>query len=178
MTENIGQYLKESGDTSRNTSRLASRMHRRHIDCLKRVRKHVDVSEVALTGGCAIDLQLGRFGFLRRSVGEDIDFVAKSLDAVPPSFISDFLVAHYHLSQPKFLVMLVDPISRIRVDIFPDLVGSMETAEELDIEDCRVKVLGAAVMFAHKVLILETSASQESSEVWLSKRDMPFGAAV
>jgi len=136
-------------------------VHRRHIDCLKRVRKHVGATDIALTGGLAIELQLRRLGFRGRSLGDDLDFVAKSLDAVPPSVTSDFLVVHYHVLQPKFLVMLVDPVSRIRVDIFPDLVGSIETAEELHIEDCRVNVLRLAAMFAHKVLILETAASLE-----------------
>ena len=58
------------------------------------------------------------------------------------------------------IIMLVDPVSRIRVDVFPDLADSMEDAEEVDIENYRVRVLSPAAIFAHKALILESAVSQ------------------
>src|SRR5262249_17740880 len=66
------------------------------------------------------------------------------------------------LPQPKFLIMLVDPVSRIRVDVFPDLFASIKDAEELDIGNYRVRVLSPAAIFAHKVLILESAISRET----------------
>jgi hypothetical protein len=112
--------------------------------CLKRFVSHVNrCDQIALTGGVAIDLYLTRAGIRRRTTGGDIDFVATSLDVVAPSLSTEFLICHYHLPQPKFLLMSVDPLSRIRVDVFPDLIGSLEDAEEIVVEGHVVRVLSA-----------------------------------
>jgi hypothetical protein len=55
----------------------------------------------------------------------------------PPSLSTEVLICHYHLPQPNFLLMSVDPLSRIRVDVFPDLIGSLEAAEEIIVEGPR-----------------------------------------
>jgi hypothetical protein len=42
---------------------------------------------------------------------------------------------------PKFMVQLVDPVTRIRVDIFPDLVGSLTRSRGVEIGGhCQRKV--------------------------------------
>ena len=68
-----------------------------------------------------------------------------------------FLISHYHVPQlgfPKFMVQLVDPISRIRVDIFPDLVGSIKNAWSFTIGKQPVNVLRLRSILAHKCLTI------------------------
>jgi hypothetical protein len=100
--------------------------------CLHKLVDHVRLNDVAITGGVAIQLGLAETGRAGgRTTIADLDLVASSLDAVRPSVSRVFLVSHYHVVQPgvpKFMVQLVDPASRIRVDVFPDLAGSLARA--------------------------------------------------
>ncbi|HEU4562137.1 MAG TPA: hypothetical protein VFS20_30190, partial [Longimicrobium sp.] len=97
--------------------------------CLSRLLRHLDRQRVALTGGIAIDLHARTIGRRRQRDGwpdPDIDLVAEAAGVVSPSVAEDFLISHFHLPQPgypKFLVQLVDPSSRLRVDVFPDTLG-------------------------------------------------------
>lgn len=93
--------------------------------CLSRLRPHVDLARVALTGGVAIAHHAGAHGRQRTrepgSVRGDVDLVAALPDAVAASVVGPFLVSHFHRPQPgynKFLVQLVDVASRLRVDVF------------------------------------------------------------
>ena len=91
----------------------------------------------------------------------DLDLVARDLEVVSPGVGSQFLISHYHVPQPdapKFMVQLVDPISRIRIDIFPDLVGSIEQAQTVTIGDRVVKVLTLQTIFDHKAQTLERAS--------------------
>ncbi len=129
-----------------------------------RLLAHCDVDAIALTGGVAIDLHLAALGQQpsRRS-HTDLDFVVSRIDAVAPSVSRDFLVSHYHLPQPgvpKFLLQLVDPATRLRIDIFPDLVGSVASAEWRSIAGMRLKVLTLASIFEHKLLTVSRASPE------------------
>jgi hypothetical protein len=91
----------------------------------------------------------------------DLDCVASSLDAIAPSVSDVFLVSHYHVVQPgvpKFMVQLVDPVTRIRVDVFPDLVGSLARARMVQIQTQRVQMLALEDILAHKLLTLSKAS--------------------
>lgn len=123
--------------------------------CLDRLLPHVRPGSVALTGGVGIQFgmaALGRRGW--RDEIADLDLVAASVDAITPTVVGPFLVSHYHVVRfgvPKFMIQLVDPVSRIRVDVFPDLVGSRAGAFPVAIGDHSVHVLSLETIFEHKV---------------------------
>ena len=109
-----------------------------------------------------MEIGLARAGHAAsRQAITDLDLVARDLEVVSPGVGSQFLLSHYHVPQPdapKFMVQLVDPIARIRIDIFPDLVGSIEQAQTVAIGDHVVKVLTLQTIFDHKALTLERAS--------------------
>jgi hypothetical protein len=111
--------------------------------------------DIAITGGVAIQFGLAAQGYSgwRTSIA-DLDLVASGLDSVASSVSEQFLVSHYHVPQagfPKFMIQVVDPISRIRVDIFPDLDGSIKKAWTLTIGEQPAKVLDLRSILDHKI---------------------------
>lgn len=136
---------------SRNeTARLA--------DCLDRLAPHLRMDRVALTGGVGMQVGLAALGHggVRQHVA-DLDLVATSLDAVSSSIVDRFLVSHYHLvgpGVPKFMIQLVDPESRIRIDVFPDFTGSVADARPTEIGLHRMLVLPLDKIFEHKIQTL------------------------
>jgi len=87
----------------------------------------------------------------------DLDLVATSLDAVRSSVVDRFLVSHYHVVRPgvpKFMIQLVDPESRIRIDVFSDLAGSIADARATHIGKHRMPVLPLNRIFEHKIQTL------------------------
>jgi hypothetical protein len=133
--------------------------------CLDRLIPHVRPGSVALTGG--VGIQFGMAGMSRHGSREeiaDLDLVAASIDAITPTVVGPFLVSHYHAVRsgvPKFMIQLVDPVSRIRVDVFPDIVGSLVDARPIAIGGHVVPVLPLERIFEHKVLTL-SRASQSA----------------
>ena len=131
--------------------------------CLLKLMAHVRQSEVAIAGGVAIQLRLAETGCVGgRTAIADLDLVASSLDSVAPSISETFLVSHYHVVQsgvPKFMVQLVDPVSRIRVDVFPDLVGSLTRARTVQIRTQSVKVLALEDILEHKVQTISKAST-------------------
>jgi hypothetical protein len=131
--------------------------------CLSRLLPSLRREDVAITGGVAIQVgmaELGRQG--ARDVVADLDLVMSSLEAVVPSVAESFLVSHYHVVQPgvpKFMVQLVDPVTRIRIDMFPDLVGSLARARAVQIGTQAVRMLKLEDIFEHKLLILAKASS-------------------
>lgn len=126
--------------------------------CLRKLLRHADPERLALTGGVGIEVGLAAQGHpgVRTSI-QDLDFVAGHQDAVEQSVSTEFLVSHYHVVQPgvkKFLIQLVDPDTRLRVDIFPDLTGSLATARLATIGRQSLKVLSLESIFAHKIKTL------------------------
>ena len=130
--------------------------------CLSRLLPHVRREGIAITGGVA--MQLAMAGQCRpglRSEIADLDLVATSVEAVNPSVLTQFLLSHYHVVQPgvpKFMVQLVDRQSRIRVDIFPDLVGSIAEASEISLGEHRVRVLSLQRVLEHKLLTVSRAS--------------------
>jgi len=126
--------------------------------CLRALLSHLRGDEVAVTGGLAIQQGLAGLGGERaRRPIADLDLVASSVDAVAPSVAEDFLVSHYHVmgpSVPKFMVQLVHPELRIRVDVFPDLVGSRTRATTVSLGSQWIKMLSLEDVLEHKLLTL------------------------
>jgi hypothetical protein len=131
--------------------------------CLHKLIPHVRQNDVAITGGVAIQLSLAEAGRVGgRTMIADLDLVASSLDAVAPSVSQTFLVSHYHVAQPgvpKFMVQLVDPVSRIRVDVFPDLVDSLTRARMVRIGAQNMKVLAIEDIFEHKAQTISKAST-------------------
>ena len=131
--------------------------------CLARLLPHLRQEDVAITGGVAIQVglaELGRAG--TRDAIADLDLVIGSVDAVSPSVADELLVSHYHVVQPgvpKFMVQLVDPVTRIRIDLFPDLVGSLARSRVVEIGTHAVRVLGLEDILEHKLLTLSKASA-------------------
>ena len=122
--------------------------------CLSRLLPHLRASDVAVTGSVGMEIGLARAGHpgSRRAI-TDLDLVATDLEVVSPGVADAFLISHYHVPRPdgpKFMVQLVDPEARIRIDIFPDLAGSIEHAQTVTIGDHVLKVLTLESIFDHK----------------------------
>jgi hypothetical protein len=99
----------------------------------------------------------------RREVA-DVDFVARRMDAVAPSVARDFLVSHYHVVQPgvaKAIVQLVDPKTRLRVDLFPDLAGAVGRAQRALVGGALLLVITAADLLAHKLALLSKRVDEK-----------------
>ena len=132
--------------------------------CLARLTAHLDHRRVALTGGVAIELHLTTGTHwptgAKRPIG-DVDFVAEGVDAVAPTVVEEFLVSHFHLPHPgyaKFLVQLVDPMSRLRIDIFPDALGALPRARRHHLTGVPLLVLDPCSILDHKLELLSRAS--------------------
>ena len=126
---------------------------RRLESCLARLLPHLVGDDVALTGGIALAVHLPT----SRATVADVDFVARRMSAVSPSVARDFLVSHFHVVQPgvpKALVQLVDPVTRLRIDVFADLAGAVARARRTTVAGAALLVVGAADLLAHKLQLL------------------------
>jgi hypothetical protein len=124
---------------------------------------HLRLSGVAVTGGFGIDLGLAAIGHSgTRDRITDLDLVVAELDAVAESVVGPFLVSHYHRVRPgvpKFMVQLVEPVSRIRVDVFPDLVGAIGEAWTASIGTHSLPVLPLTRILDHKIQTLSCASA-------------------
>ena len=131
--------------------------------CVDRLLPHVRLNAIALTGGVAMQVGLAaRAQEARRDRVADLDFVVSTHDAVGPSIAGPFLVSHYHVARPgvpKFMLQLVDPMSRLRIDFFPDLAGSIADAQMTAIGGDRIPVLPLERIFEHKLLTLSRAST-------------------
>jgi hypothetical protein len=130
--------------------------------CLVRLLPNLSLDDVAVTGGVAIQIGMAQLGHegLRKTVA-DLDIVARSLEAVSSNVAQAFLVSHYHVVQPgvpKFMVQLVEPVTRIRVDIFPDLVGSLARSRWVKIGDRLARTLALEDILEHKLLTISKAS--------------------
>ena len=130
--------------------------------CLDRLTPHVRLNGVAITGG--VGMQSGLAGQALqgfRDHAADLDLVAASIDAIASGIVQQFLVSHYHAVRPgvpKFMIQLVDPVSRIRVDVFPDLASSLGDARTIAIGRHSIQVLPLERIFEHKVQTLSRAS--------------------
>jgi hypothetical protein len=130
---------------------------------INRLLAHARRDEIALTGGVAIELGLASVGRpgARTSI-TDLDFVVSGPGAVPETVSDDFLVSHYHLPQPdvpNFMLQLVDPVTALRIDIFPDLVGSLTQARWFTLAGQRLRALTLESILEHKLLTLSKASA-------------------
>jgi len=145
----------------------------RLCQCLDRLMPFVRPDGVAVTGGVGMQLglaDLGRQG--PRDHVADLDLVVASGEAVRSEVLAALLLSHYHVvcpGVPKFMIQLVDPESRIRIDIFPDLVGSLASARRMAIGRHSIPVLPLERIFEHKVQTLLRSS--ESTPIDPKHRD-------
>ena len=130
--------------------------------CLDRLMPHVRLDSIAIAGGVGMQLGMAERGQQGpRDEIADLDFVTASVEAITPRVLEQFLVSHYHVVRPgvpKFMIQLVDPASTIRVDVFPDLVGSLVDARTVAIGKHSVLVLPLERIFEHKVLTLSRAS--------------------
>lgn len=132
--------------------------------CLGRLLPHTHPEKIALTGSVAMELRLAEQGAGRvRTTLTDLDFIVSSPSAVGSTVAAQFLVSHYHVVGPgvrKFTLQLVDPDSGLRIDVFPDLTGSLGTAGVVPVDGLCFKVLSLTSIFDHKLSVV-TGASRE-----------------
>ena len=119
-------------------------------ELLTRWARHVDGDDLALTGGVALEQVLRG----SRARVADVDFVARRMDAVSPSVTREFLVSHRHLPPDKPILQLVDPKTRLRIDVFPDRLGSVARARRSDVAGVSLLVVAPADLLAHKLELL------------------------
>jgi len=138
-------------------------------DCLRRLMPHVDAARVALTGSLAVGMHVDapHRDRTRALDAEDIDFVADDPGAVCRTVTNDFLVSHFHLPQPgypKFLIQLVDPATRLRLDFFPDALRALTRAPVVVVAGIPLRVLGAHDILDHKIALLSKASVADPVE--------------
>ncbi|HET7463994.1 MAG TPA: hypothetical protein VFJ82_22250 [Longimicrobium sp.] len=136
---------------------------------LSRLLPHLDSGRIALTGGVAVGLHLGaRCGERARGLAaDDVDLVASGVDAVHPGVTAGFLVSHFHLPHPgyaKFLVQLADPVTRLRVDLFPDSLHALARAAVMDVAGVPLRVLAPDDILEHKLATLAKASAAHPAE--------------
>lgn len=86
----------------------------------KKLVPHLETNQFVIVGGLAIRYHLASKGInypIRPF--NDLDLITKSANVVHPSVTEDFLVYHYHpQKRDTFYIVLVDPESKTKVDIF------------------------------------------------------------
>jgi hypothetical protein len=138
-------------------------------NCLRRLMPHVDAARIALTGGVAIGVhrEVTRGDRTRAVAAEDLDFIADDVSAVRQTATGQFLVSHFHLPQPgytKFFVQLVDPTTRLRLDIFPDALRALSRASLVDVSGVPLRVVGANDLLDHKLALLSRASASSPIE--------------
>ncbi len=133
--------------------------------CLRLLRSHASEDSVALAGGGAIEFHLAERGLpRRRAFPTDVDIVAPDAEAISPSATSDFLVSHFHRPHrgyPKFMLQLVHPATRLRVDVFPGASDSIRRAKSYDAWGVAIRVLDLDTILDHKLAVLERATERQ-----------------
>jgi hypothetical protein len=138
-------------------------------DCLRRLIPHVDAARIALSGSVAIGLHVdvARDDRTRTFEAEDIDFVADGVEVVQQTVTNEFLVSHFHLPHagyPKFLIQLVDPNTRLRLDFFPDTLRALSRSSVADVIGVPLRVLPAEDILDHKLALLSSASVERPIE--------------
>ncbi len=94
----------------------------RVITHIERLMPHLNLSKIIVVGGLAIRYHVYKAG-LDNHFGDvnDLDLVAYNYQAVNPSVVKDFMIYHIHPPRKEdglFYIVLVDPVSKVKVDIF------------------------------------------------------------
>jgi len=140
-------------------------------DTLARLVPYLRATPFALTGGIAVEyhLVLAKRTPSRDHIG-DLDLVVGRLDALDPAVTSEFLVSHVHTPGPdvKALVQLVDPRTRLRIDLFPDADGAIEHATRFAIGRTELLILSTRSILEAKLRLIRksTPASPVDPKHW------------
>lgn len=97
----------------------------------------------------------------------DVDLVARDIDVVLPSVTTDFLISHYHdrhPGYPKFLVQLVDRVTHLRIDIFPDQTSAMSRAVTFELGGVAWPVVDAETIFNHKLATVQNATADAPAD--------------
>jgi hypothetical protein len=129
---------------------------------LARLTPYLRATPFALTGGVAVDYHLlfAKKTPSREHVG-DLDLVVGRLEALDPAVTSTFLLAHFHQAGPdmKPMVQLVDPLTRLRVDLFPDSLGAIAHATRVSIGRTELLMLSTRSILEHKMQLVRKSTA-------------------
>jgi hypothetical protein len=112
--------------------------------CLARLAAHVDLTAIAITGSVAIG---GR-------VPNDLDVVVSRRDAVAATLAAHFSIVHHHHGD-RLILQVVEPRSRVRVDMFLDRFDAVAAAHQ---GPDGWLVVQPAVLLAHKLEILSLAS--------------------
>jgi hypothetical protein len=85
--------------------------------------------------------------FVAGEMVADLDLVARRIGQPAPGIAREFLVSNYHTAGPgvpKALVQLVDPIARLRIDIFPDTNDAIADAHSAAVGATSLATIGKA----------------------------------
>jgi len=140
-------------------------------ETLARLVPYLKATPFALTGGIAVEYHfiLAKRTPSREHIG-DLDLVVGRLDALDPAVTSEFLVSHFHVPGPdgKALVQLVDPRTRLRIDLFPDTEGAIEHATRLAIGRTGLLILSTRSILEAKLRLIRksTPASPVDPKHW------------
>jgi len=125
---------------------------------LERLLPHLALEDLAVTGGVALELHVPG----SRTEVADLDLVARRMDAVATTVAREFLISHHHApgrGVPKAMLQLVDPVSRMRVDVFPDLAGVVKRAGWVRMQRWVLPVVRAEDLLAHKLQTLRKASA-------------------
>ncbi len=117
---------------------------------LKKFLHHVDNTKLVICGGLATRFHLIQHGidFPKRQFN-DLDLLIQSINDIRPSIISDFMLYHYHppgrddpVETTYFFYAFVDPVSRMKTDVFPYRWSAPERFIQAKFQDKPIKVVG------------------------------------
>ncbi len=87
---------------------------------LKKLLPYLDSRNFVIVGGLAIRYYVAKAGLQYPSRPfNDLDIIAKDINILSPEVKKDFIISHYHPKKnTSFYIVLIDPISKTKIDIF------------------------------------------------------------
>ncbi len=135
---------------------LAPADARRAVATLGRLTR-AGLREAAVTGGIAVAWHLGAAtGRPAIRALNDLDLIVSGASAIAPGLSAEVLVAHVHPdARPgRLLVQVIDPATRLRVDIFGAFGGQLARSRAVSFFDGDVPVVSAGDLVARLAALL------------------------
>lgn len=88
---------------------------------LNKLIPYLDINRFVIVGGLAIRYHLTKAGMVYpQRPFNDLDIIAEDINVVSPKVKKDFLIYHHHPQNENgnFYLVLVDPVSKTKIDIF------------------------------------------------------------
>lgn len=155
---------------------------------LSRLLPHLKPGQFAVVGGLAIRFLLSEKGLSYNPDFNDIDMTVREMGVVLPSVGKDFLIYHHHLVGEREYFALVDPTTKMKVDIFPQAFPERYVqvnvgGQEIDIptaEDQLVKTVYDVLrisdsdrvdpkQFKETDLLMQIADLAQADEIWKSR---------